>query len=142
MPTTQTAAAWRIFHLPTKVEETALASVICALEETPPANSVQCVLDFSASSHVRFQDFQKFTQFFRERLRLSHPILLAGLNPYCEEILRFALRAEDWELFCRLEPVAPAGTTWGNVGRPALASRGREAQWCEGVRNLPAPSVN
>ena len=143
MPTTQIAGGLQFFRMPTQVDAGAWECVVSALEALPSLAGVQCVLDFRSSSHLRYQDLQQFAQAVRERLRPSRPVLLIGLSPYCGEIVRFALRAEDWELFQEAERVVTLGRAWGNAGPVASpTSSGRDAQTIERRRALPLPSMN
>lgn len=142
-PVTQIAGGLQFFRMPAQVDSGAWACVLSALEALPSLAGVRCVLDFTSSVHIRYPDLQRFAQTVRERLRPTRPVLLIGLSPYCGEIVRFALRAEDWDLFQEAERVVAIGRAWGNAGpMESSASSGRDAQDSERRRVLPLPSVN
>ena len=143
MLNTQIAEGLQVIHLPERVDAAVLRTVLLALGEVPSRGALRCVLDFTGTAHIRFQDLRDFTRRVRERFDDSRPIALAGLNEYCEEIVRFALRADDWDLFQEVDRVVAAGPAWGNA-LPAemVSSRGRELRVADGSLDFAAPSLN
>jgi hypothetical protein len=108
----------------------------------------QWVLNFAATMHIDFRDLREFAEKLRRMDSRPRIIVLSGLNPYCEKIVRFALGAGDWDLVLEeqvewgsMETAPPA--PWGNgaeVGH--RTGRGpRLRAWEEAAVLLP-PCVN
>ena len=118
MERTQGALLLRVFRLPPRVDAEALQVV---KEEMLSGRRDQaCLLDFSRTHHIRFQDLQRFAWAVRRGLETARPVLLMGLSDYCERIVLYALQAEDWDRFhlvAEPEATAPGGGTPGVESR-------------------------
>jgi len=143
MPNTQINEGLQVFHLPSRVDDAVLRHVVHALGAIPTRGAYRCVLDFTGTAHVRFQDLQQFARIVRERFRPDRPILLTSLNRYCREIVRFALSAEDWDLFQETERMVAPVPALGNAVASGLASSwGRDLRLGDGLPGYPVPSLN
>ena len=60
---------------------------------------LQLTLDFTDTSHIDFRAVRSLVERVREIHASSPPIRIVGLDPYCEQILRFSLAPSDWDLF-------------------------------------------
>ncbi len=142
MLSTQVEDGLRIYYLPTRVDTAALQHVVRALEALPARGQIRCALDFTGTTHIRYRDLQQFARTVRARFDGARPILLTSLTAYCREIVRFALAAEDWDLFQEAERVVAAGPALGSAepARPA-SNWGRDLR--VGVEPAyPVPSLN
>ena len=121
-----------VLRLPVWVGSEALRSV---LEEiASPGRRALLILDFQDTKHIQLQALQQFMGRIRQLGPLPRPILLAGLNPYCEQILRFALNPHDWDQFLEvtgdLDLTAPRGngtvedvaSEWEQLGNGGFAA--------------------
>ncbi len=102
-----------VFRLPDRVDHTILETLAALIGKQPGTH----VLDFAATSHIDFRGMRAFARRVRGMGPLHRPILLAGLNPYCLEIMGFALGAGDNDLFL----IAPGGAAgvWSRGNDPA-----------------------
>ena len=91
-----TPAAMRLIQMPATVDSDALATVV---DHVLGAAGSICVLDFEATAHIDFRALQRFTERLRRSGMIAGPIWMINLSAYCEEIVRFALEACDWDLF-------------------------------------------
>ena len=87
---------FRIFSLPAWVDWATLREVVEQMGRTHPTRG--WVLDFEETRHIRFQALRQFVGLVRRLEPLPRPIVLAGLNPYCQRILQFVLIPRDWDL--------------------------------------------
>lgn len=143
MLSTQIADGLQIFHLPARVDGAVLQNVLHALDALPARGPFRCVLDFAGTAHVRFQDLQQFTRIVRERYSSDRPILLTSLSRYCREVVRFALAAEDWDLFQEAGRVVASRPALGSAGAGGPASSwGRDLRLGDGLPEYPVPSLN
>lgn len=84
---------------------------------------LQLTLDFTDTSHIDFRAVRALVERVREIHSSLPPIRIVGLDPYCEQILRYSLTPSDWDLF---ETVDGALTDEG-IGEGANA--GASAAW-------------
>jgi len=110
-----------VYRLPSIVDNHALVPV--ADQVLAAGGNLSCVMDFTLSIHVDFRALRGFVRRIRCIGRLPKPILLVGLNPYCEEIVQFALSTADWDLFLELDVEMEAGVPGGNSALPAHGAR-------------------
>ena len=100
-----------VFRLPIWVGPEALRSVLEELASS--RGGALLILDFQDTMHIQLQALQQFMGRIRQLGPLPRPIILAGLNPYCEQILRFVLIPHDWDQFLEvtgdLDLTAPRG---------------------------------
>jgi hypothetical protein len=112
MVITQCGNKFQVFHMPDRVDADVLASALRELLHAGP--ETRWVLDFSATVHVHYGALRRFSARLRRVRPASSPVLLAGLNPYCLEIFRFSLRAEDWDLLAIAENEWASAQIGGN----------------------------
>lgn len=84
--------------------------------------TTQLTIDFQNTSHIDFRAARSFVTRIRALYPSLPPIRIVGLDPYCEQILRFALGAADWDLF---ELVSDAGE--GSEAASGLGADARDA---------------
>ena len=100
-----------VLQLPVWVGAEALRKVMEEL--LAPGRRALLILDFQKTMHIQLQALQQFAAGIRQLGPLPRPIVLAGLNPYCEQILRFVLIPPDWDQFLEvtgeLELTVPRG---------------------------------
>lgn len=85
------------FSLPGIADERALIPIADELLASGGNRAMK--LDFGGTSHIDYRAFRRFVRQVRRLESLARPIVLAGLNPYCAAILKFALATNDWDLF-------------------------------------------
>ena len=121
-----------VLRLPVWVGSEALRSVL--EEVASPGHRALLILDFQDTKHIQLQALQQFMNRIRQLGPLPRPIILAGLNPYCEQILRFVLIPHDWDQFLEvtgdLELTGPRGNgadenvafEWEHIGDGGLGA--------------------
>lgn len=121
----RTEGECRVVLLPGEVTWDVLRPILDEIAAS--ARPTLWVLSFLHTQHIRFQALRRFVRRVRQLGPLPRPIVLAGLNPYCEQILQFALIPVDWDLFLEvtgdIDLVAPrgygaAGDTADGAGQP------------------------
>lgn len=133
----------RIFRLPACVDAEALWVVRAEMSHGRPDDA--CVLDFSRTRHIRFQDLRDFARSARRWLDAARPVFLLGLNDYCERIVLYALEAQDWDRFRLVGEsggMAPDGGNAGAVPWRFESSRREDVLGTGGLGGLPVPSLN
>lgn len=124
----------RIFPLPRRATGEVLDTVAEQLAEC--GTDVAVVLDFRGTEHVDYRALRRFVHRMRSIRTLAGPVRLVGLNPYCRQIVRFALDAGDWELISQetggMASAAPGGNGVARtrpLGRSVRGEAGAGALW-------------
>ena len=131
--------ASRAYRLPQIVGRGSLGRI--ARDINRSGRQEEILLDFSCVRHIDFRAFRGFVAGLRNLADTPGPILLVGLSPYCQEILRFALRPRDWELFEEL--FMEIGTPRGNGVPGTEWMEGRSlGPWVDALAERWAPCPN
>ncbi len=120
------------YALPARVAHGEVDELVVWLVRT--GGTLAVTLDFTDTAHIDFRAVRALIARVREIHSSLPPIRMVGLNPYCEQILRYALEASDWDLFETVEDAgdgafageeegsesfsAWGGTSWGSLMGP------------------------
>jgi hypothetical protein len=119
------SGSFRVLQLPVNLTRAALQTIMDALAAVPAG---QWVFDFRRTRHIQFKALQELVRRLQALGPFPRPIVLAGLTPYCEEIVYFALHSRDWDLFIEVS------------GEGALPAPGENGGGSECVIGLPGES--
>jgi hypothetical protein len=107
-------ASLRVLRLPVNLTFAALQTIMDAVAAGPSAG--QWVFDFCLTRHIQFKALQELVRRLQTLGPFPRPIILAGLTPYCEEIVYFALQSRDWDLFIEVSGDGALPAPGGNDG--------------------------
>lgn len=84
------------YALPARVGQGEVDELVVWLVRT--AGGLQLTLDFTDTAHIDFRAVRLLVDRVREVHMSLPPIRIVGLDPYCEQILRFSLAGTEWDL--------------------------------------------
>lgn len=125
------------FALPARLDQGKVDELVVWLVRS--GGELQLTIDFTDCSHIDFRAVRMLVARVREVQASLPPIRIVGLDPYCEQILRFSLTASDWDLF---EQVDDAGDDGGAIGGYVGSADSRAGAGFESLTETWAPCPN
>ena len=108
------------YALPARLAQGDVDELVVWLVRT--GGGLQLTLDFTDTSHIDFRAVRALVERVREIHTSLPPIRIVGLDPYCEQILRYSLTASDWDLFETVEDAVEGEGTGEGAGAGASST--------------------
>lgn len=112
------------YALPARVGQGDVDELVVWLVRT--GGGLQLTLDFTDTAHIDFRAVRLLVDRVREVHMSLPPIRIVGLDPYCEQILRFALAGTEWDLSDAGMDEGMVGTSGGDVRSSAVPASSDE----------------